>query len=305
MNQFKKWLSRPYPFDESWAAHLRAAGYGALFVTLFLAIFQPFGIYIAKGDFWISMAVFIGFGLITAVSLVFLGGVMVLIPSFFNEKDWTVAREIFTTILAILMIATANMFFATFVWELNLPWALFFHWIKLTFLVGLGPTFITVFLKQNRLYRRHIKGAEKLSSQLKVHSDNYQDEPVPLITLSGDNHGESLSLAPAALLYLEASDNYVRVFFKKDTTTENVLLRSTLKKMEGQLLGHEQFFRCHRTYLVNLDRVKKVSGNAQGFKLHLFGTDSLVPVSRKLNGKIGFLLSSQSTVRQFGSPSSG
>ena len=60
--------------------------------------------------------------------------------------------------------------------------------------------------------------------------------------------------------------------------------------MEKQLSDLPQFFRCHRTYLVNLDRVGHVSGNAQGYKLHLEGIDNLVPVSRSLNEEINLRL---------------
>ena len=47
-----------------------------------------------------------------------------------------------------------------------------------------------------------------------------------------------------------------------------------------------QFFRCHKSYLVNLHQVKHISGNAQGHKLHLFYGDELIPVSRKNNSII-------------------
>jgi hypothetical protein len=47
--------------------------------------------------------------------------------------------------------------------------------------------------------------------------------------------------------------------------------------------GAPQFYRCHRTCLVNLYRVYKVSGNAQGYKLHVEGVEELSPVSRSLN----------------------
>jgi hypothetical protein len=38
--------------------------------------------------------------------------------------------------------------------------------------------------------------------------------------------------------------------------------------------------------------VQKVSGNAQGLKLHLENTETLIPVSRTLHEKIGQLLES-------------
>jgi DNA-binding LytR/AlgR family response regulator len=69
------------------------------------------------------------------------------------------------------------------------------------------------------------------------------------------------------------------------------MFRSTLKKMEGQLQAYPFFYRCHRAYIVNMNKVVHISGNAQGFKLHLAGLDDTIPVSRSLNEEIGEKLS--------------
>jgi DNA-binding LytR/AlgR family response regulator len=39
-------------------------------------------------------------------------------------------------------------------------------------------------------------------------------------------------------------------------------------------------FRCHRAYIVNLDRVTNIGGNAQGYRLSLSNNPEVVPVSR-------------------------
>lgn len=87
-------------------------------------------------------------------------------------------------------------------------------------------------------------------------------------------------------LYAESADNYVKVFY----TGGQQLIRSTLKQLEDSFRGNERIFRCHRTYLVNLDRVIHISGNAQGYKLHLEGVVQTIPVSRSLNGQIASLV---------------
>ena len=75
----------------------------------------------------------------------------------------------------------------------------------------------------------------------------------------------------------------MQVFYVQDGQLKNRMLRTTLKKMEDALAEHSQFFRCHRTYLVNLEKVQRVSGNAQGYRLHLEALEETVPVSRNLN----------------------
>lgn len=52
------------------------------------------------------------------------------------------------------------------------------------------------------------------------------------------------------------------------------------------LARYPALYRCHRSYLVNLIYVEKVSGNALGLKLHLKGYPGEIPVSRSLNHQI-------------------
>ena len=135
-----------------------------------------------------------------------------------------------------------------------------------------------------------MRGADDLNIKIAEHPVHQKEKPFS-VSLIGDNQNESFSILPADLLYLEAADNYVRIFYQKNGAVADVLLRSTLKKMEQQLAGYPQLFRCHRTYIVHLDQVERVSGNAQGYKLHLKNCSALVPVSRSLNAEIDKRLS--------------
>ena len=103
------------------------------------------------------------------------------------------------------------------------------------------------------------------------------------VTFVGENQNETLSLEATQIAYIAAQDNYVQVFFFQDGTLKNRMLRATLRKKEDLLSEFPQFFRCHRTYVVNFDKVVKVSGNAQGYRLHLQGVEETIPVSRNLN----------------------
>ena len=58
-----------------------------------------------------------------------------------------------------------------------------------------------------------------------------------------------------------------------------------MKKATETVYPYAVFFRCHRAYIVNLDKIEQVEGNAQGYKLKLQGTEDLIPVSRNLNSE--------------------
>ena len=65
--------------------------------------------------------------------------------------------------------------------------------------------------------------------------------------------------------------------------TGYLILRSTLKKAEETLRPFPCFFKSHRAYIINLDKVIHVQGNAQGYKIRLQELEELVPVSRNMN----------------------
>ena len=285
MNRILKWLNQPYPYVGTWRDNFRNAFYGGLFVFLFLVIFRPFGLGQANIKFG-QLALVCGyFGLVTSAALIVLALTMRAMPSFFREEDWVIWKEILTNVIAVMMIGTGNMLMASYLFGQSITPAVFWVWQKTTLAVAFFPIFFTAYTKQQVLQRRHAKGADILNEKIADHP-NPESNSAPTILLNGDNQNETLPLHPSTLLYLEAADNYVRVFFHKNEILENTMLRGTLKKMEGQLNGHQQFFRCHRTYLVNLNKVEHVSGNAQGYKLHLENCETLIPVSRSLNGKI-------------------
>ena len=82
------------------------------------------------------------------------------------------------------------------------------------------------------------------------------------------------------LLYIESADNYSSILFKKEGKREKELLRSSLSRLETQI-ENPRVVRCHRSYIVNLDHVISVTGNAQGYKLHLGDSGDTIPVARK------------------------
>ncbi len=54
-----------------------------------------------------------------------------------------------------------------------------------------------------------------------------------------------------------------------------ISLSNILKQVQTQTIK-----RCHRSYIVNLDKVRNLKDNAQGYKLILSEMDFDIPVSR-------------------------
>jgi len=285
--QFVYWLRRPFPLLNDVRRIGRMAVVGFLFVTFFLYFFQPFGLHPNAENSKRWFGICLGYGLVTLVVLLLSGAFTRILPGIYQEEKWTVWKEILQSMWIVTLIAMANLIYTHFQYGAPLDWRRIGNWEIITLGVGIFPMMYGVFHKQYYLTKRYSAEASSLSQKIDHHEHTAATTiPSSRVILQGDNQGETLHLAADDVQYLAAADNYVQVFYLENGELKNRMLRTTLKKMEDALSDYPQFFRCHRTYLVNLNKVQQVSGNAQGYRLQLASQAETVPVSRNLNGII-------------------
>jgi len=95
-----------------------------------------------------------------------------------------------------------------------------------------------------------------------------------------------LSLKRSDILYLQGSDNYVTIWYNAHNKVAKYLLRNTLKKLEDELLT-ESIIRCHRSFLVNMEKVKLIKREKEGLLLELDSSSPVsVPVSRSYMNQV-------------------
>lgn len=278
-------LRQPYPIEESArAAWIRALLIG-VFVGLFLLVFQPFGIAGWQTDH--KALKILGFGVVSfVVTAVHFLMWPRLFPAVFSDRVWTVGKAILLIIANILLIAIANRLYLVWLTGDEPGVASWLNMLIVTFLIGVFPSAGAVGVGYVVRLRRYVRQA----AELPVHAPALPaSEPVSVaphpteeLTLLADNEKDNLTLPPNDLLYIESSDNYCTVVYLKNGQPAKPLLRSSLSRLEGQI-DRPDIVRCHRSFVVNLDRVEKVTGNAQGYKLHLLGGQFQIPVARKYN----------------------
>ena len=84
-----------------------------------------------------------------------------------------------------------------------------------------------------------------------------------------DERGElQLSLAKENFLYIESSDNYIAIWYLKNNLPRKQMLRMTLQRMAEQLQG-TNVMRCHRSYLVNMEQVRVLRRDKEGFFIEM------------------------------------
>jgi DNA-binding LytR/AlgR family response regulator len=291
LNIFKQ----SFPYNASWKYQLKTAlGFGA-FILIFLWVFEPFGLNTFPGNKLILAC--ITYGVIT-FSCIFSTLIILplFFPSFFREDNWTTGKQILHITGVIILVGLVNYLVSPFVVGTGYSLRNLLWFQGITLAVALLPVTFFTLLKQNSLLKKFQQQAADLEIKLqeKLHPGRKPELPAslpgkknefPVIELTGDYHGEKIVLPPGELYFIVAANNYVKVYFIKNEKISYSILRMTMKKVEEALAAWPGFFRCHRAYIVNLDKVQHVEGNAQGYKIRLAGVEEPIPVSRNLNSE--------------------
>lgn len=279
MNVVYAYLNQPYPYpNRTWKTILAIA----LSIFTILLLFQPFGInnIIVEYRYWVIL----GYGLITALVLFFQIYISPqLYPSFFEDIDWTVKRNILNTSTTLVLIALGNFIYGYFLgitWQsLNIT-SLFFV-LFITIAVGIIPIILITVFRQNRLLALSLKESKLLNESLSKNSkaSGIEDSNTTL-TLLGSGKNEKLEIHSKQLLFIEAYGNYIKVTYQVSNTTLQTMLRTTIKQMTLETEKHSEIVKCHRAFIVNTQAIKHILGNSQGYRLVLNGVDQEIPVSR-------------------------
>jgi len=125
--------------------------------------------------------------------------------------------------------------------------------------------------------------------------DSNKNNKTQLITLVGDNKKEEFQLTLYDLLFITSEKNYASVFYLVEDQVKEHLLRTTLTKIEEQTSKHKSIVRCHKSFIVNTNRVVKIQGNARSFLLKIKNPSNpknnfLIPVSRNFPKELLFTL---------------
>lgn len=99
------------------------------------------------------------------------------------------------------------------------------------------------------------------------------------ITLQGESR-ESLVVNPLDIIYIESVGNYLSIVYFNDSDLCQKRLRSSLKEVEDALEAFPFIVHIHRAFLVNINYITQVTGNSAGYKISLFSTDRILPVSK-------------------------
>lgn len=259
----------------------------AAIIFLILYLLEPFGIsQMENGKLWTTLG---SAGISAGVSAVFVWALPWAFPRYYAEQRWTLGKEVLNTLALLLAIAVCVWLYVAWLMGVMPGVRLFLTALLWVLILGAFPTVLFALWNRNIQLARNLREAVELNSRLSRHvapSPVSVPEACPL-RFAGSTK-ELLEVDAAAFLYAEAEGNYVHFHYlsPSDHRPASKLIRLTLKQAEATARASSDIVRCHRAFLVNLQRVSRVEGNSQGYRLRLDGCADEVPVSRAYASRV-------------------
>lgn len=248
----------------------------AIFALLFINIFQPFG---SRGWYpYISDFKYFFFS-----SLIILIGMLVLVISRIIMLAYTKKHEILYwqyglwVVAEILAMSLFYSLFAKFIPKegLQRDFVAIFHdsTINTSLVLLLPYSILWLYFS----WRDKSKMLEKMTME-----EQNQDIPKKNLIAFPDEKGEiKITIVLDNLLFVDSADNYATIHYLNKSKLSHFLIRNSLKWIEENLTKESPLVRCHRSYVVNLDKVKVLRKTKDGIFLELDTENTPdIPVSK-------------------------
>jgi hypothetical protein len=160
----------------------------------------------------------------------------------------------------------------------NWSWNYFWEEIRNCFVAGI---FFYFFIRLVCFYFETKEGSPFVLQFIPLNTKPEKAIPKSNLFISTQVKQDDFSLNTDHLLFAKADGNYIELTLLNGNQISTELKRISLTQFESQIASYPHFFRCHRTYLVNMFKIDQISGNSQGYLLSFNETSAKVPVSRK------------------------
>jgi hypothetical protein len=247
-----------------------------LFAYAFILLYHPFGsnrwFEINEGQF----AFYAGFVVVIGMLVVIISRVIMSQI----RKRFTITIYGYALMIALEVLAMTGFYMMiqkVFLKDQRFWFEVYYTAILNTGLILLIPYLISI------LYFAWEEKKRQYERMLKQKSQQNKPRFVPF----RDENGEiRLTVKLDELLYLEANENYVFIHYLDQDSPGRFLLRTSLKKMEEELAG-VPVVRCHRSYMINILRVKLIRNNKGSWSALMDSPESTeIPVTETYRQKV-------------------
>ncbi len=269
--KFRKFITQPFTLLDSARHRWMLICFSVSFSIFFVNVFVPFNINSWNNDSGIDKFLRLsGFGIIAG---------LILIISQFGLRKLTKVNSFQIGTYSIWLFGELFLMAVSFIFYQS-------HWdisivqvmkdipasFKYTFLGVLIPYSLSLLLISQICHKTKLNQLQTKADSLPIKSGllNFPDEKGII----------RFSIDAEQILYMESADNYVIIFYMSGNKPTRQILRNSMKNIEG-LFENYPLRRCHRSFMVNLQKIEFVDYEKSKCQLKLTGLETRVPVSRK------------------------
>ncbi len=253
-NRIKHWLNQPFTLLDENRHRWMIIGATGIFSIIFMNLYTPF-----DADSWIQIPGVPLFVILSSYGI--LGMIMfffsqIVVRNIFNVRSftrltyglWFLGEVLLLSLIMFLVYGDYKQLSA------GRLMSEYFLALRYTVLVLIIPYGVVMF------YFQHLAEKE-LKDTGAIPGDH-------LVKIKDENDILQLAIDIEKLLFIQSTDNYVSVFFLKDEKVNKELVRTSLKKLEKELRG-TSIVRCHRSYMVNLNKILVTKKTGKGLMVEL------------------------------------
>jgi hypothetical protein len=203
-------------------------------------------------------------------------------PKFFSETEWNTGKNIGWMLFVILLVALCNLAYSSIMGYYLVSGTVLLQFQFTVFTYSIIPVVLFTFINCITLRKHHQAIARELNGLLQ-NSISVKDSGSELM-FSGDNPGNDMKIATDNIIYIESAGGYCDLVYIEHGILKRTLVRITLNEVDASYKG-DCLMRVHPLFLVNVCKVRSVTGNAQGYRLRFAEVDETVPVLRSKRQK--------------------
>ncbi len=270
----------------------------AFYALIFIFVYRPFG-----SDRWLSINNNVDRFVFYAILVVLMGIAILTVSRLLmcmvaKKKNISIPMYCFWMFMEVALIAFAVTLFAWLVTK-KIDYRAYFEIYPRSFSITFLILFIPYIISYMYFGIRHKeKELDELSAALNQIRQNVQTgsgspraENDVMVHFKDEKEEVRLSVYLSAVLYIESADNYVKIHYLHKGEEKGFILRNSLKNIEA-LFPDGELARCHRSYIVNTQKVRILRRTKDGLTLELDAENVPdIPVSKTYSEKIFRLFS--------------
>ena len=271
-------LNQHYQFNNNFKHNVKTILLVSMGFILIVLYIQPLGINFLKSEH--DGYFVLGAGLLTAATLflntLFFPGIF---PKMFDPAKWTIRKELiwnFWIFMNLFIVFTFMAWLAKATAYTDLP---FFR----TGALSLLPLILFNLISYNLSLKMKVvgmidSGKSWLNDEINAFQKPAEQESVHLVA---ENKKQAFAEEVERVLLIHSSGNYVEIYWiDRKLAIRKRLFRQSFTNVEKELVASDVMLKCHRCWMVNINRVTKLKRTTSGYHLEMDRLEFTVPVSR-------------------------